>query len=357
MAHLTLGPTCMRNRRNFWCCFIQLLALCVTCAATPISIEVFNLYQFPVNLYWESSHGPLKIGAIDAGGVHPLATSDGHGFAATAPLDGNIVVQRFTARLSQPTVRLVPPEPQCALDEVVERFPGHGYCTLPGVARPKRTTLEEFRQLSVEETVMRDREFSRRSRLELNRAQPARVPKFTPSGFELRRVPDDLWQLLHAFWLRKRTNQTVEVWSPGDAYVNHWVAPPYMVLMPETLRRRVLRTLQPLLQDWAGLQLEPTSCYGIRVYKNNSVLEDHVDRVETHVVSAILNIDQLVDEPWPLDIFSHDGRRHSLILKPGDMVFYESAACIHGRSTPMRGSEYANIFVHFRPTVGWDFKS
>ena len=40
--------------------------------------------------------------------------------------------------------------------------------------------------------------------------------------------------------------------------------------------------------------------YGIRRYRNGSWLSLHVDRVDTHVVSAILQIDQEVDEDWPL---------------------------------------------------------
>lgn len=35
---------------------------------------------------------------------------------------------------------------------------------------------------------------------------------------------------------------------------------------------------------------------------NGSVLAMHVDTLSTHVVSAIINIDQDVDEPWMLKI-------------------------------------------------------
>ncbi len=37
-----------------------------------------------------------------------------------------------------------------------------------------------------------------------------------------------------------------------------------------------------------------------RKYNNGSVLRMHVDTVETHVVSAIINVDQGVEEDWPL---------------------------------------------------------
>ncbi len=57
----------------------------------------------------------------------------------------------------------------------------------------------------------------------------------------------------------------------------------------------------------------------------------HVDTVSTHVVSAIINVDQEVDEDWPLLIQDHQGNEHKLIMKPGEMVLYESAKLLHGR--------------------------
>ncbi|RYY89411.1 hypothetical protein EON63_00745 [archaeon] len=44
-----------------------------------------------------------------------------------------------------------------------------------------------------------------------------------------------------------------------------------------------------------------------RRYHNQSVLRMHVDTANTHVVSAIINVDQQVDKPWPLVILDHDG--------------------------------------------------
>lgn len=35
-----------------------------------------------------------------------------------------------------------------------------------------------------------------------------------------------------------------------------------------------------------------------------------MDIGETHIISAILNVDQDVDRDWPLMILDHDGDRH-----------------------------------------------
>lgn len=39
-------------------------------------------------------------------------------------------------------------------------------------------------------------------------------------------------------------------------------------------------------------------------------LRDHVDIGETHIVSAIINVEQDVDKDWPLMILDHQGNRH-----------------------------------------------
>jgi hypothetical protein len=43
-----------------------------------------------------------------------------------------------------------------------------------------------------------------------------------------------------------------------------------------------------------------------RKYTNGSVLRMHVDTVNTHVVSAIINVDQSVEKDWPLLILDHE---------------------------------------------------
>ena len=36
-------------------------------------------------------------------------------------------------------------------------------------------------------------------------------------------------------------------------------------------------------------------------------------------------------------------------MEPGDIVYYESARCLHGRMNPLRGEYYINLFSHYRP--------
>jgi prolyl 4-hydroxylase len=67
-----------------------------------------------------------------------------------------------------------------------------------------------------------------------------------------------------------------------------------------------------------------------------------------------LNIAQDVNVDWPLQILDHDGKRHEVVMEAGEMVLYESARNIHGRVVPLDGEYFDNVFVHFRPTKGWE---
>ena len=82
-------------------------------------------------------------------------------------------------------------------------------------------------------------------------------------------------------------------------------------------------------------------------------MSSHVDRFNTHVISAILNIGQQVEEAWPLYIKDNDGRSHEVFLAPGQMVWYESARAVHGRPRPFVGEYYDNLFITFKPLGDW----
>jgi hypothetical protein len=54
-------------------------------------------------------------------------------------------------------------------------------------------------------------------------------------------------------------------------------------------------------------------------------------------------------EPWTIEIYDFAGRLHEIVMEPGDIVYYESARCLHGRMMPLNGSYYVNLFTHYRP--------
>eukprot|EP00980_Cylindrotheca_fusiformis_P018840 scaffold6276_cov138-Cylindrotheca_fusiformis.AAC.27 len=114
------------------------------------------------------------------------------------------------------------------------------------------------------------------------------------------------------------------------------------------LRQDIWDAVRVIISEWTGQHLSETSLYGIRIYKEGAILAPHVDRFPL-VSSAILNVDQDVDEPWPLEVIGHDGVAVNITMEPGDLVLYESHSIIHGRQFPLKGRFMANIFIHFEP--------
>ena len=79
-----------------------------------------------------------------------------------------------------------------------------------------------------------------------------------------------------------------------------------------------------------------------------------MDKPQTHVISMIYHIDSSDDaEDWPIYIEDLHGNTHAVVLTPGDILFYESSKCLHGRPKPFNGTWYSSIFVHYYPTDGW----
>lgn len=142
----------------------------------------------------------------------------------------------------------------------------------------------------------------------------------------------------------------------GNVYTNHWKAPTYMLGVENVrlegagyvLKQHIWNAARDTIEAWTGHRLAECSLYGIRIYKEGAMLAPHVDRLPL-VSSAIINVDQDVDELWPLEVIGHDGVAHNVTMLPGDMVLYESHSVIHGRQFPLKGRFMANVFIHFEP--------
>ena len=176
-------------------------------------------------------------------------------------------------------------------------------------------------------------------------AQARAVRNLTKNGFKVVKVDPDLHARLKQRLEEKRRSE-----SAGKMQGIYGGIPKFVDHGQPTL----LRELQGTMEEWAGTKLEPSVAYGIRIYERGASLAFHTDRVETHVISGILHVDHKTETPWTIDIEGHDGQRHSVDLKPGEMLLYESAKCPHGRATALNGDFYASVFVHFKPKV-WPY--
>jgi len=200
----------------------------------------------------------------------------------------------------------------------------------------------------------------------LNEEQPAWVPKFTKVGFEKTKIPPDVYSMLLREYERVKSTMSEE--SCAKAVINceqiinseeeaesslRSSKRTYITQLSQSVLNQLRTKLHPLAEEWANTKLKHEATYGIRRYTNGSWLTSHVDRFNTHVISAILNIGQSVEEDWPLYIVDNDGGQHAVVMEPGEMVWYESARAIHGRPQPFKGEFFDNLFIHYSPVGDW----
>ena len=123
-------------------------------------------------------------------------------------------------------------------------------------------------------------------------------------------------------------------------------ARPIMITGEPNENYDILREMKPMFEWWSGIELQPSIAYGIRAYRNDSNLLMHVDKSTTHVISGIYHVDRSDDaEPWPIVIEDFRGNTNQVYLAPGDVLFYESSKCFHGRPQKFIGSYYASLFM------------
>jgi hypothetical protein len=177
-------------------------------------------------------------------------------------------------------------------------------------------------------------------RLALNLNQPPLMKNFTAAGYAKVQAPAKAFAILsdyfHKYNNHKAAGATAddnndegssssslfipEQWPKGNVYTNHWETSTEMnhldMHMPLADKERISKLVQDVLEKWCGVPLIETSLYGIRVYRQGSILAPHVDRLPL-VISAIINVAQggtsrgggggSDHEPWPLEVIGHNG--------------------------------------------------
>lgn len=184
-------------------------------------------------------------------------------------------------------------------------------------------------------------------------AQKKTTPTYTKNGYEKTKAPPLLYAMLRDFFMQHNGSAVNEIWSSDNIYVNHHDSRFQLVDIPETgtARATLYDLIRPVFEKWAGVApLQDSAIYGIRIYTAGAILQNHVDRSDTHIISAIVNVAQDVTKPWPLEIVGHDMIRTQVTMEPGDMILYEGASCSHGRPSPLQGRFMGNVFFHMAPT-------
>lgn len=174
-------------------------------------------------------------------------------------------------------------------------------------------------------------------RVQMALRQPSSMQNYTDLGFKKIRTPPAVWKLIQDFWEKNKDNKMMtENWPKGNTYVNHWDSPTYMISVEDSklrggghiIKQAIWDAAKDTVQEWTGEELTECSLYGIRVYTEGAVLATHVDRMPL-VSSAIVNVAQDVDEPWPIEVYGHDGKAYNVTMEPGDMVLVSTLMEVH----------------------------
>jgi prolyl 4-hydroxylase len=128
----------------------------------------------------------------------------------------------------------------------------------------------------------------------------------TETGFIKIRSPPHLKDLIDDFWNKNKDHDKEENWGVGNTYVNYWDLPTTLVSVDDmalrgsggNLKKHIWAAASAVLEEWTQQELQPVSLYGIRVYHEGAIMMPHIDWLPL-VASAIINVVQDVDEPWP----------------------------------------------------------
>ena len=117
-------------------------------------------------------------------------------------------------------------------------------------------------------------------RMLMNRRQPQSIINMTEIGFQKVRAPEHLIQLVEEFWKANQLIQTEEHWGIGNSYHNYWKSPTMMVSVDDSglrgsgakLKREIWAALSAVMEEWTQQELQPSSLYGVRVYRQGAVM-------------------------------------------------------------------------------------
>ena len=175
-------------------------------------------------------------------------------------------------------------------------------------------------------------------------------PKFTETGILGLKLPLSIKAALRTAWLYRTSVTEIAEEEVDFLYTKTQSVPSIyydVQLIDPVATSTLVEFLKNKLAQWTSVSdLQLTSVYGFREYKPGAVLKMHVDKFQTHALSAIVNV-RKENTPWPLVAYDHHRRQHAVYFDDFDVLLYESGTVIHGRPIPYTGSSFVNVFVHF----------
>eukprot|EP00573_Skeletonema_grethae_P011644 CAMPEP_0201695500 /NCGR_PEP_ID=MMETSP0578-20130828/7416_1 /ASSEMBLY_ACC=CAM_ASM_000663 /TAXON_ID=267565 /ORGANISM="Skeletonema grethea, Strain CCMP 1804" /LENGTH=471 /DNA_ID=CAMNT_0048181345 /DNA_START=59 /DNA_END=1471 /DNA_ORIENTATION=- len=192
-------------------------------------------------------------------------------------------------------------------------------------------------------------------RIATNLNQPSRTKNYTKVGYEKVSVPTKLVESLNHFWkAHERHIPSRSYFETGSTDINHWASGHFTMSIDDEqyhsnyLRGLIWEETKPILEKWAGVELSPSSLFGLQIYTYEAVMPHRLDTLP-FVINAIIHVADKIDKPWPIELYGHDGVAKNVTLEVGSMLLYEGQSVIMGRPYPMAGQYQAEIFISFEP--------
>eukprot|EP00516_Mucochytrium_quahogii_P008100 CAMPEP_0203748984 /NCGR_PEP_ID=MMETSP0098-20131031/3703_1 /ASSEMBLY_ACC=CAM_ASM_000208 /TAXON_ID=96639 /ORGANISM=" , Strain NY0313808BC1" /LENGTH=610 /DNA_ID=CAMNT_0050637911 /DNA_START=36 /DNA_END=1868 /DNA_ORIENTATION=+ len=182
-------------------------------------------------------------------------------------------------------------------------------------------------------------------------------PGFSERGFKAVPIPDEFYKWLLSFYERHQKDRRTEFWDASSTQMSfHEVKTGFVDMDMERYEKERManKHLKPMLEEWSDQKpLELTSFYGQREYPEGITLKNHLDRIDTHVLSVTLSLKKINttkdSKPWPLEVIDWTGQHVRYHHPAGTMVLYESSKLPHGRPYRNRGGVHLGCFCHFKP--------
>lgn len=184
---------------------------------------------------------------------------------------------------------------------------------------------------------------------------PLEIRNYTKLGFEARPTPHGFQQWMMNFYMQQRNDPVIETWNTDATQLNFHDVQTKMYNLDKVYREKEYwanNVIKPILEEWAGIKLKLTSFYGIREYPEGSILKNHIDRIDTHVISVTFSVAKFNNtgrEPWYIEAIANDGKRYRYDHPPATMLLYESARVPHGRPYRNKDGTHLGAFMHFKP--------
>ena len=142
-------------------------------------------------------------------------------------------------------------------------------------------------------------------------------PNFTEHGWGLSRAPKHILDVLQEYLQEGLEEMKEYPVYEQDTDVDNDRKQPYFIDIQD-IADAIVEDLLPLHEAWTGGELKGHNAYGLRVYREGSKLDMHIDKPLTHIISSILHVGHSEDmESWPIVIEDFHGNTNEVHLQAG----------------------------------------